>query len=101
MTKEEYKKKQEEELAEIKRKQEEKEAREKAKQEKLQKEINAKKTEASEVLESLKTMHLKNIKKLNGKKEDLELLISKEKNIIKELGKKYSFLEKIVPDRID
>ena len=46
-------------------------------------------------------MHLKNIKKLNGKKEDLELLISKEKNIIKELGKKYSFLEKIVPDRTD
>ena len=101
MTKEEYKKKQEEELAEIKRKQEEEEARKKAKQEKLQEEINTKKTEACEVLESLKTAHLKNIKKLNKKKEYLELSISKEKNVIEELGKKYSFLEKIVPDRVN
>ena len=89
------------EQAEIKRKREEEEAKKRAEQEKLQREIDAKKAKAKEMLESLKTEPLNKINKLTKKKEDIELLIDKEKDIISELSKKYSFLKKIVPDRFD
>ena len=89
------------EQAEIKRKREEEEAKKRAEQEKLQREIDAKKAKAKEMLESLKAEPLNKINKLTKKKEDLELLIDKEKDIISELSKKYSFLKKIVPDRFD
>ena len=89
------------EQAEIKRKREEEEAKKRAEQEKLQREIDAKKAQTKEMLESLKVEPLNKINKLTKKKADLELLIDKEKNIINELSKKYSFLKKIVPDRFD
>ena len=87
--------------AEMKRKREEEEAKKRAEQEKLQREIDAKKAQTKEMLESLKVEPLNKINKLTKKKADLELLIDKEKNIINELSKKYSFLKKIVPDRFD
>ena len=89
------------EQAEIKRKREEEEAKKRAEQEKIQREIDAKKAQTKKMLESLKVEPLNKINKLTKKKEDLELLIDKEKNIINELSKKYSFLKKIVPDRFD
>ena len=87
--------------AEMKRKREEEEAKKRAEQEKLQREIDAKKAQTIEMLESLKAEPLNKINKLTKKKEDLALVIDKEKNIINELSKKYSFLKKIVPDRFD
>mgnify|MGYP003331899914 CR=1 FL=1 len=87
--------------AEIKRKRKEEEAKKRAEQEKLQREIDAKKAQTKEMLESLKVEPLNKINKLTKKKEDLALVIDKEKNIINELSKKYSFLKKIVPDRFD
>ena len=89
------------EQAEIKRKREEEEAKKRAEQEKLQREIDAKKAQTKKMLESLKVEPLNKINKLTKKKEDLALVIDKEKNIINELSKKYSFLKKIVPDRFD
>ena len=87
--------------AEKQKKLEEEEAKKRAEEEKLQKELDTEKTQVKEILKSLKTEPIDKINKLSKKKEDLEILIDKEKNIINELSKKYSFLKKIVPDRFD
>ena len=90
--------------AEKKKKAKEKKAR--AEKRRIKKELDKKKLEEKKIeaigmFKAQREAMIKQLSDLKDKKEKLESSISNEKEIIKELNKKYPFIGKIVPNRID